>query len=275
MFVGLAAIKCRHFIFVILLLSSGASHMERREPTFNAGVETSGNSSESSDHARRQTSQVDRQPTKTSSGSSGSGLAVTALVLALAAGGGAGFLGWQLFQSQQALAASNQRITALEEQLNVSAEGTSQSVASLGAKLTKLNDTLNKQADGIEGNRKSLVASVEKMTAQAKEIAAVKQSTSETKNAMTALKQEVAGNKSLSDASLAKLEPVVTQFDQKLDALNEDINKLELEMGNIDAIDRRLKASEEAIKAIDDFRRTTNREILQLKQQVGTAPAPK
>jgi chromosome segregation ATPase len=250
--------------------------MERREPTFNAGVETSGNSSESSDHARRQTSQVDRQPPKTSSGSSGSsGLAVTALVLALAAGGGAGFLGWQLFQAQQALAASNQRITALEEQLNVSAEGTSQSVASLGAKLTKLNDTLNKQADGIEGNRKSLVASVEKMTAQAKEIAAVKQSTSETKNAMTALKQEVAGNKSLSDASLAKLEPVVTQFDQKLDALNEDINKLELEMGNIDAIDRRLKASEEAIKAIDDFRRTTNREILQLKQQVGTAPAPK
>jgi chromosome segregation ATPase len=246
--------------------------MERREPTFNAGVETSANSSESSDHVRRQPPQVDRQP-NTSSGSSG--LAVTALVLALAAGGGAGFLGWQLFQAQQALAASNQRITALEEQLNVSAEGTSQSVASLGAKLTKLNETLNKQADGIEGNRKSLVASVEKMTAQAKEIAAVKQSTSETKNAMTALKQEVAGNKSLSDASLAKLEPVVTQFDQKLDALNEDINKLELEMGNIDAIDRRLKASEEAIKAIDDFRRTTNREILQLKQQVGTAPAPK
>lgn len=250
--------------------------MERREPTFNAGVESSGTSSESNDNVRRQ-AQLERQaskPTPQASGS-GSGLAVTALVLALAAGGGAGFLGWQLFQAQQALSASNLRIAALEEQLNVNAAGTSQSVEGLGVKINKLAEAQTKQAADVDSHRKSIAANTEKIAAQAKEIAAVKQSAAEAKNALAALKQEVAGNKSLSDASLAKLEPVVAQFDQKLDALNEDINKLELETGGIDAIDRRLKASEEAIKAIDDFRRTTNREILQLKQQAGTAPAPK
>jgi hypothetical protein len=33
-----------------------------------------------------------------------------------------------------------------------------------------------------------------------------------------------------------------------------------------------MRTNEEAISAIDDFRRSTNREILQIKQQMGTVP---
>lgn len=248
--------------------------MERREPTFNAGVETSGTSSESND-VRRQ-AQLERQQASKPSSSGSSGVAVTALILALAAGGGAGFLGWQLFQSQKALTASNQRIAALEEQLNVNAAGTTQSVEGLGIKINKLAETQTKLSTDFEASRKALATNIEKVTAQTKDLVALKQSSGETKNTVSTLKQEVAGNKSLTDASLAKLEPTVAQFDQKLDAVNENINKLALDVGNLDTIERRLKANEEAIKAIDDFRRTTNREILQLKQQVGgTAPAAK
>jgi len=249
--------------------------MERREPTFTPGTDSSSQSP--STDARRQ-APPDRQTRGSSAPkpavvTESSGKSSFALVLALLALAGAGFLGWQLLQAQDALRASNDRITALEEQLNVSAEGTSQSVTSLSAKLSKLNDTLTKQGITVEANRKSLSATIEKNTAQTKDIASVKQIAIDAKNLSTSLKQDVAANKSLTDASLAKLEPAVAQFDQKLSVLNEDINKVALDVGNIDAIERRLRSNEEAIKAIDDFRRTTNREILQLKQQVSGVPA--
>jgi chromosome segregation ATPase len=253
--------------------------MERREPTFNTG----------SDHANTDTGEVARRQVNTQpnsdarrtqarpavASSSSSSLPTIALVVGLIAAAGAGFLGWQLFQAQQALQTSNDRIAALEQQLNVSAEGTNQTVTSLGARLSKLADAQTKLTADLEAQRKSLAANVEKVAAQIKETATVKQTANEAKNSLAALKQEVEGNKSLVDASLAKIEPGFAQLEQKMDATNEDINKIELDMANLDGLDRRLRATEEAIKAIDDFRRTTNREILQLKQQAGATPAPK
>lgn len=257
--------------------------MERKEPTLNTGNDTQSDSN--AELARRQVPQRNydqrseeprNRPSPASrpvnNSSSSSSLPTIALVIALLAVAGAAFLGWQLFQAQQSLQQAGDRITALEQQLNVSAEGTNQSVASLGARLTKLADTQNKQAALIENNRKSIAGNLEKFNAQSREVAAVKQSVTEAKNALAALKQEIASNKSLTDASLAKVEPVIAQMEQKVEAVNEDINKLALDMGNMDAIDRRLRTAEDTLKAIDDFRRTTNREILQLKQQSAAAP---
>lgn len=251
--------------------------MERREPTFNAGNENS-TSSDTSEVARRQVpSRTNdepsrRAPSRESVAAPSSTMPAIALVIALAAVAGASFLGWQLFQAQQLLQQAGDRISALEEQLNVSAAGTTQSVEGLGVKINKLADSQTKQAGLIETNRKSVITNLEKITAQSKEIASAKQSAAEAKTAVNSLKQEIATNKSLTDASLAKIEPVMAQLEQKIEVLNEDINKLELDMGNMDAIDRRLRTVEDNIKAIDDFRRTTNREILQLKQQSSAVP---
>jgi chromosome segregation ATPase len=254
--------------------------MERKEPTLNTGSENADNA----ELARRQVPQrnydqreeprnrpaaASRPVSNTSSSSS---LPTIALVIALIAVAGAAFLGWQLFQAQQSLQQASDRIGVLEQQLNVNSQESNQSVLTLGTRLTKLADTQSKHAGLIETNRKSIAGNLEKLTAQAREVAAVKQSATEAKNAVTVLKQEIASNKSLVDASLAKVEPLITQLEQKVDTLNEDINKIELDMGNMDAIDRRLRTAEDTLKAIDDFRRTTNREILQLKQQSGAAP---
>jgi chromosome segregation ATPase len=250
--------------------------MERREPTFNAGND---NSSSADELARRPVSRNLDEPSRNRPApaqrepqAKSSSLTGFALFIALLAAGAAGFLGWQFFQAQQVLQQANDRISVLEEQLNVSSQESNQSVLTLGTKLTKLADGQTKHSTLIETNRKTATSNLEKITAQAKEIAAVKQSAAEARSAVNSLKQELASNKSLVDASLAKIEPVVSQIEQKIETLNEDINKLELDMGNFDAIERRLRTAEDNLKAIDDFRRTTNREILQLKQQ---AAAPK
>lgn len=249
--------------------------MERREPTFNAGND---NSSSADEVARRPVPSRNldepsrNRPAHREPQAKSSSLPGFALFIALLAAGGAGFLGWQLFQAQQLLQQAGDRISVLEEQLNVSSQESNQSVLTLGTKVNKLADGQTKQAALIETNRKSAASNLEKITAQAKEIAAVKQSAAEAKTAVNNLKQGLANNKSLVEASLAKIEPVVSQIEQKIEALNEDINKLELDMGNFDVIERRLRTAEDNLKAIDDFRRTTNREILQLKQQSTAVP---
>ena len=64
----------------------------------------------------------------------------------------------------------------------------------------------------------------------------------------------------------------IAQQQQAVQSLKESLAKLELELVDLDNLARRTKSNEDAISAIDDYRRTTNREILQIKQQLGIAP---
>ena len=47
---------------------------------------------------------------------------------------------------------------------------------------------------------------------------------------------------------------------------------MSLEMTALDTMAARLRTNEDAISAIDTFRRSTNRELLQIKQQLGAKP---
>jgi len=257
--------------------------MERREPTFTP---SSSHASDSAEAAPRRAAVTDPQArnrqtsapaasVRAAPAASSSSLPAMALVVALLSAAGAGFLGWQLFQAQAKLQTDEGRILALEQQLNLTSSESSASVVALQANLKKLDADLRNLSANVEANRKGLAASLDKIAAVGRDAAAGKKDAGDAKSSLNALKQEVEANKSLADASSAKIDTAATsiaQQQQSLQNLKESMAKLELELVDLDSLARRTKVNEEAISAIDDYRRSTNREILQIKQQVGLAP---
>ncbi len=262
--------------------------MERREPTLSTG----GMSEQPESAPRRQQPQVRdqdddlpparpaRNPTPQSTqayavAAPSNSLPAIALVIALVAAGGAGFLGWQLFQAQEMLKQADVRIQGLEQQLSLTSEESSASVVTLQSNLKKMDVEQRRIAGLVEANRKAIAANTEKTTAVARDAANAQKLGTDAKASVNSLKQEVAANKTVADAAAAKIDGMstsVSQQTQGVQNLREALDKMQLEMTALDSLAARLRTNEEAIAAIDDFRRSTNREILQIKQQMGAAP---
>lgn len=258
--------------------------MERREPTLSTGGMSE--SAESNANTRRTSSVDDAPPVRPQrpvitqpayQQPPSSSLPAMALVIALLAAGGAGFLGWQLFQAQAMLKLADTRIQGLEQQLSLTSEESSASVITLQANLKKLDSEARNLAASIETNRKAISANMEKVTAVGREAAAGKKEAADAKAGLAGIKQEIEANKAVSDAAIAKIDGAATtlaQQQQQLQNLKDELSKLQLELVDVDSLTRRTKANEEAISAIDDFRRSTNGELLKIKQQMGLAPKP-
>jgi chromosome segregation ATPase len=266
--------------------------MERREPTLSPGAI----SEPTPPAARRQQSHLDQdddvlaRPTRKSapqapaySGAApSSSLPAIALVIALVAAGGAGFLGWQLFQAQAMLKQADARIQGLEQQLNMTSEESSASVVTLQSNLKKIDGEVRRIADLVEVNRKAIAAGSEKTAAVGRDLANAqkaatdaKTAAAEAKTAATTLKQELTANKTVADGAAAKIDTMnasVSKQTKTLQELNERLDKMSLEMTALDSLAARLRNHDEAISAIDEFRRSTNRELLQIKQQLNTKP---
>ncbi len=259
--------------------------MERREPTFSNSSSTLNDAAESAPR-RTQPSQMDDTPPARNrpkpeiapvrvAPAPSSSLPALALVVALISAAGAGFLGWQLFQAQAQLKQADGRIQNLEQQLNLTSNESSASVVALQANLKKLDSDLRTSIANIESNRKAIAAALEKISAVGRDAAVGKKEAGDAKAGLSTLKQTVDANKALADASAAKIDTASTgiaQQQQAVQSLKESLAKLELELVDLDNLARRTKSNEDAISAIDDYRRTTNREILQIKQQLGIAP---
>lgn len=259
--------------------------MERREPTLSTG----GISESADTSTRRQAApplQDETPPARQQRPTNvpvyqappqSSNLPAIALVVALLGAGGAGFLGWKLFETQAMLQQADTRIQGLEQQLNLTSEESSASVVTLQANLKKLDGEVRKLSDVLETVRKATTTNQEKIAAVARDTAAAKKEATDAKSGIAGLKQEVDANKALMDAATAKVDGAETaqaQNQQQLQNLKDELAKLQLELVDIDALTRRTRANEEAISSIDDYRRSTNREILLIKQQLGLAPKP-
>lgn len=256
--------------------------MERREPTLSTG----GMSEPAESPSRRyQESEPDtaNRPTRRSAPAApayaapapSSSLPAIALVIALIAAAGAGFLGWQLFQAQAMLKQADVRIQGLEQQLSLTSEESSASVVTLQSNLKKLDTEVRRIAGLVETNRKAIAANTEKTTAVTRDTANALKLGTDARAGIASLKQEIAANKAVADAAAAKIDGMATstsQQTQSVQNLKEEVDKLRLEMTAVDTLNNRMRNSEEAISAIDDFRRSTNREILQIKQQLSGAP---
>src|SRR5690606_2861878 len=134
----------------------------------------------------------------------------------------------------------------------------------LQSNLKKMDGELRRLAGLAEENRKGLAANTEKITAVGRDTANAQKAAADAKTGLASLKQEVSANKTVADAAIAKIDGMTTSVSQQAQSvqnMKEELAKMSLELTALDSLASRTKNNEEAISAIDDFRRSTNREL--------------
>jgi chromosome segregation ATPase len=236
---------------------SGGVNAEREEPAF-----------------RRQSPAYDEPRGGRGAGNYGaapskSALPAIALVVAILGVVGAGFLGFQLMAAQALIAKDAARIQQLENQLNTTSSESTQSVAALGINLQKLDGEVKKLWDVT---KKSNAEQGEKIAALGKGIDATKVDIAAVKAETTAIKQDTLAQR----ASIDELAPRVDASDKniaeqrkKIADVSAGVNVIAGQLKSAEGLASRITRTEEAIDAIDDNRRSINKDIVQIKQVVG------
>lgn|SRR5690606_2157369 len=190
-----------------------------------------------------------------------------ALIVALAAAGFAGFLYWQLQQTQQTLQKSNAvlasaeaRVAELEKRFVLSDDESSQSITVLQANI-KENSSEIRKLWGVSNdrNRKAIAQLEEKVGALEKNYGSVD---GKIKSALADVTGELKVLSELVDAQ----QSVINSADKAYKSQAQTLANLTSQLEKLDTDLRKKVAShEEAIKAIDAFRVQVNRELIRLK----------
>lgn len=195
---------------------------------------------------------------------SGQGLLMFTLLLAIAGLAGSAYLAWQTQQLEVANAATRAgleaRIAELEGKLSVSEGEALESAEQMKAKLVWADSEIRKLwGVSYDTNRKAIAAntdSIDKLT---------KRLDSNTAKLLADVKAQL-GN--VDGKLLAAQATVDEQMDRmseqvaKLQGLEKQLNQLRTDLSG------RLKSNEEAIKAIDVYRLSINRDLLALKEKL-------
>ncbi|UTF60035.1 hypothetical protein [Gilvimarinus sp. DA14] len=257
--------------------------MERKEPTLSGIVPE-----RDDDHP----SQPPRRPAgKSSSGgtpppqvikeSSGPGFfAVFALILAVGALGYSGYLTWQFTEAQKELVAAQNRVTNLEARLDLNSNESNETVDEIRDKLEWADSEIRKLwGVSHDTNRKKITANEDALAALKKQVAATEKDAATARANANSIKTELekriaAMDKQLSSSTkeLQKSQQALQDLaanGERLQSLSMDVQRLSQQLPGLKDIAARVKTNEEAIAAIDAYRRNINRDILQLKQSVG------
>jgi methyl-accepting chemotaxis protein len=190
--------------------------------------------------------------------------------IAIIALGWAGFLQSQLASTQSALESWQLRVGDLEKRLSVTDESANQSSAQMQVKLKEVDESLAKLRDDSFKKAKS---TLDQHTTQ---LAALDQTLKATQS--TAAKVEKAVDeqeKTLGAAKsqLDKLAPTVELSKRKLEEQQAAIESLtekgNVTSANVEKLGLRMNTNEEWVQSINNFRKQTNREIVNIKQQIG------
>jgi len=186
-----------------------------------------------------------------------------ALIIALLGVGLAGYSYWQLVESQKTLKAADARIVELEKQLEMTGDESTASMAAVQAKL-KWADSEIRKLWGVayDRNKKSIEENTQAIAVLKKGAGSID---SKIKAALKDPKAEIRMINDLLDSQTAALSAVegksqaqMAQVQELTDKVRE-LDRLQSEFNN------RIKTNEEAIRAIDAFRRNINQQLLQLK----------
>lgn len=254
---------------------SGSSASNPTKPAAKSSAQGSSGRGDSSQGSSRPRP----APVSSSRGQAKSPLVPFALILALTGLGLAGFSYWQLVKVQHQASAAEKRIVELEQRLALSDDESSQSVTALQANLRetrkqldvanneirKLWDTRNVNKKGIADNKAQLAA-VAKSAKSASSAAA-----SATKLAQSQEKnwKALSDNFSLQGEQLNLLSDAADSQKKQMRELIDQANKVDAQMKQLKTdLAGRVKRNEDAIEAIDAYRRTVNRDILDLKQRL-------
>lgn len=244
--------------------------MERREPTLSTGAVND------RDDAPVRRAHVD-DDVRSSRGyapryepaPSSNVLPAAALVIALIGVGGAGFLGWQLTLAQEMLAKDAARISQLEGQLNLTSSESTQSVSALQINLKNVDTEVKKLWDVA---KKSSTETAEKFSSVNKATEGARTEIGAIKSEIGSIKQELLVNKATLDELLPRLENVdkgLADQRKRVQDVATSIIGVQSQLKATEALSARINKTEEAIDAIDDNRRNINKDLLQIKQQLG------
>lgn len=270
--------------------------MERKEPTLSGIVPERDDdpldkapprterlqTSSKGGSSRRQTPPPPPPPTS----SNGPGfLAIFALVLAIGALGYAGYLTWKFTEAQKELVAAQNQITNLEARLDLSSNESSETVDDIRDKLEWADSEIRKLwGVSHDTNRKKITANEDALAALKKQVAATEKDAATARASANNIKTELekritAMDKQLasSAAELKKSQQALQQLaanGERLQSLSMDVQRVSQQLPGLKDLAARVKTNEDAIAAIDAYRRNVNRDILQLKQQINSAVAP-
>jgi chromosome segregation ATPase len=271
---------------------------ERKEPTVSSVLdgkeELSGRRAQAVKQIKRSSaasSSASMQKPVNNSGSSGFTWFV--FLITLCVGGAAGYALWQVEMTQQTLQNQRLRIVQLESKLAVSDDSATQSLASVSAQVRGLNSkTIQADAEIAKlwatrkVNRDGITKAVEKLAALDKKTTNKIGIIEKTQKKIPTLSKSIASL----ETSVTELQPLkskllsttqtVTEQDILLRAIREKIsvqsellktlgaqaNKGVSAANKLKNIDKRLKETEAALTSLEAFRRTTNRDLLQLKK---------
>jgi chromosome segregation ATPase len=277
---------------------------ERKEPTVSSVLdgkeELVGRRAQAAQKIRRSSAVASSAATQKSGSSGSSGFTWFVFLITLCVGGAAGYALWQLDMAQHTMQDQRLRIVQLENQLAISDDSATQSLASVSAQVRGLNSKsiqadaeIAKLWDTRNVNRDGIKATGEKITALDKKIVALgKKSNDKIAKIETSQKKIPSLIKSINDVetSLVELKPLkdswssttqtVTEQDILLRAVREKVavqsellktlgaqtNKGVTASNKLKNIEKRLKETEEALTSLEAFRRTANRDLLQLKR---------
>ncbi len=190
-------------------------------------------------------------------------LAPFAFLVALVAFGAAGFLYWQLLETQKVLTEADARIAQLEGKFELSDDESAASVEMIQAKLKETDSEIRKLwGVSYDTNRKAIAANKSGI-AQVKKVADSAKSSVKTET--KTLNGEISLVSDLVEAqqnSLSAIETSHQTLQQNYQSTNDALNSLETQRKEMD---RRIKTNEQAIEAIDAFRRNVNQQLLQLR----------
>jgi chromosome segregation ATPase len=243
--------------------------MERKEPTLSGGAT---NDRDDAPIRRSNTAYDDSQSSRVAADytpRASSPVPAIALVVALVGVAGAGFLGFQLMEARTIIEKDSARIAQLESQLNVTSTESTQSVTALGINLQKVDAEVKKLWDA---SKKSNSDHNDKAASLTKSIDGAKAEINSAKNDINSLKQDSLAHK----ASIEEIPPRIDALDKNLAEQRKkvadvaaSVSAMLNQVKSAEGLAARITKTEEAIDAIDDNRRTINKDLVQIKQQLG------
>lgn len=195
-----------------------------------------------------------------------SGLTLFALFIALAALAGSGYLAWQAQQAQvesaQMRGLLEARIAELEGKLTMTEGEAMESAAQFKAKLVWADSEIRKLwGVAYDTNRKGIADNKEAIEALSKKL--------DKSNA--SLLADIKKQLGSVDGKLLAAQATV---DEQIDRIQSQMTKLaglEKQFASLrNDLTGRIKINEEAVQAIDVYRRSINRDLLQLQEKVNT-----
>ncbi|GGY63034.1 hypothetical protein GCM10011613_03310 [Cellvibrio zantedeschiae] len=243
--------------------------MERREPTLSGSANNSNGGDRDEAPIRRTSPVYDEPRASRASGSSSSSLPAIALAVGLVGLAAAAILGWQLFETQAKLVKDAARIAQLESQLDVTSTNSTQSVGALQINLQKVDGDVKKLQEVV---RKLNADHDAKLASLGKSLDGAKAEINSLKGDANSLKQDSLAHKATLDEIAPHFDAVeknIAAQSKKIADVSASVNAMLNQVKSAEGLASRITKTEEAIDAIDDNRRTINRDLLQIKQQLG------